>query len=393
MFHLREVVNLQDERLFLEIVDSIYIHEKNWVRPLDIEITKIFDKNQNRRFQTGDAIRWLLFDEHKKPIGRIAAFYDDMGKNDWQQPTGGIGFFECINSQQAANTLFDKAKNWLTEKGLEAMDGPINFGNRDYFWGCLKEGFHQPIFNMLYNLHYYNELIENYGFKNYFNQYTYRIVFDTVFMNPILKIKAERLKRDPKLMFTNYNKKMGDQIAIDFSAVFNKAWAHFPGVKPFEIPRAKELFHSLKPILDERLVILARYDDKPIGFFIMIPDINQLITNFDGKMNWYNKIRLLINLKLFKKCNRVVGLIFGVIPEFQGKGIEAGLVMKFAENANQKSFPYKTLEMNWVGDFNPTMIKLVKLIGGTEYKTHVTYRYLFDRNKPFFRAPVVNSKT
>jgi hypothetical protein len=123
----------------------------------------------------------------------------------------------------------------------------------------------------------------------------------------------------------------------------------------------------------------------------MIPDINQLITRNNGKMNWYNKFKLILDLKVLKKCNRVIGLIFGVIPEFQGKGIEAGLVMKFAENTEERHFPYSLLEMNWIGDFNPTMMKLVELIGGEIYKTHVTYRYLFNRTKPFHRAPVVNS--
>ncbi len=391
MFHLREVVNLKDERIFLNMVDNIYRYEKNWVRPLDDEIIKIFNKDKNRRFRTGEAIRWIIFDTEKNPVGRIAAFYDKIGLNDWQQPTGGVGFFECVNDQNVANLLFDTAKSWLEKKGLEAMDGPVNFGNRDYFWGCLKAGFHQPIFNMPYNPAYYNELFENYGFRNYFDQFTYRLTLDSALLNPILKLKSQRLKRDQKLRITNYNKNSGDQIASDFSEVFNKAWARFPGVEPIEVSQAKSLFYSLKPILDERLVILAHYDNQPIGFFIMIPDINQLITRNNGKMNWYNKFKLILDLKVLKKCNRVIGLIFGVIPEFQGKGIEAGLVMKFAENTEERNFPYSLLEMNWIGDFNPTMMKLVELIGGEIYKTHVTYRYLFNRTKPFHRAPVVNS--
>lgn len=391
MFHLREVVNLKDERIFLNMVDNIYRYEKNWVRPLDDEIIKIFNKEKNRRFRTGEAIRWIIFDTEKNPVGRIAAFYDKIGLNDWQQPTGGVGFFESINDQNVANLLFDTAKSWLEKKGLEAMDGPVNFGNRDYFWGCLKAGFHQPIFNMPYNPAYYNELFENYGFRNYFDQFTYRLTLDSALLNPILKLKSQRLKRDQKLRITNYDKNSGDQIASDFSEVFNKAWARFPGVEPIEVTQAKALFYSLKPILDERLVILAHYDNQPIGFFIMIPDINQLITRNNGKMNWFNKIKLILDLKVLKKCNRVIGLIFAVIPEFQGKGIEAGLAMKFAENTEERHFPYSLLEMNWIGDFNPTMMKLVELIGGEIYKTHVTYRYLFNRTKPFHRAPVVNS--
>jgi hypothetical protein len=45
------------------------------------------------------------------------------------------------------------------------MDGPINFGERDKFWGLLTEGFIEPLFGMNYNFPYYKDLFENYGFK------------------------------------------------------------------------------------------------------------------------------------------------------------------------------------------------------------------------------------
>ena len=50
---------------------------------------------------------------------------------------------------------------------------------------------------------------------------------------------------------------------------------------------------------------------------------------------------------------------------------------------------YEDLEMNWIGDFNPKMIRVVEQVGGSVFKTHYTYRKLFDENKPFERAPIV----
>ena len=117
----------------------------------------------------------------------------------------------------------------------------------------------------------------------------------------------------------------------------------------------------------------------------MIPDLYQIIKKFNGKFNIINKIRLLYLLKIRKICNRSIGLIFGVIPEFQGKGIAEGMIV-FMEDEIARGVNYTDLEMNWVGDFNPRMIKLVKQIGGTKRKTHITYRYLFDREKVFERA-------
>ena len=70
--------------------------------------------------------------------------------------------------------LFDAARLWLASRGMEAMDGPINFGQRRDWWGLLVEGFEfQPLYKNPYNPPYYKELFEHYGFRNYFNQNSY----------------------------------------------------------------------------------------------------------------------------------------------------------------------------------------------------------------------------
>ena len=105
-------------------------------------------------------------------IGRIAAFtHLKYINNGTEFATGGAGFFDCINDHASANKLFDVAKEWLQNKGMEAMDGPINFGDRDKWWGLMVEGFDKaPIYGMPFNPSYYEKLFEGYGFKNYYNQ-------------------------------------------------------------------------------------------------------------------------------------------------------------------------------------------------------------------------------
>ena len=124
-------------------------------------------------FRHGEAIRWILKDDNGITIGRIAAFIDKVRSAANSQPTGGIGFFEVIENREAAFTLFDTAREWLTARGMEAMDGPINFGENDNNWGLLVEGFMQQGFGMPYHKKYYRAFFEEYGFKNYFEQYSY----------------------------------------------------------------------------------------------------------------------------------------------------------------------------------------------------------------------------
>src|SRR5450631_3255238 len=126
------VIDRSTAKQFLQVAVVIYHNDPKWIQPLDKDINEVFDKNKNKAFRFGEATRWILKDENGNLIGRIAAFVNKKYKNKSdEQPTGGIGFFECINNQEAADMLFDVAKSWLMKRGMEAMDGPINFGERD----------------------------------------------------------------------------------------------------------------------------------------------------------------------------------------------------------------------------------------------------------------------
>lgn len=389
-YQLTEVITKKQIKEFLHVPVILYKNDENWIRPLDRDIEKVFDPRENRFFKNGDAIRWIIRDEKDHLVGRLAAFYENDNIFENEQPTGGIGFFECVNNQKAANLLFDTGKEWLKGKGMTAMDGPVNFGMRDYFWGCLSEGFHEPIYNMPYNHPYYCQLFENYGFKNYFNQYTYQLNLLDGVKSQVVKEKAARLLKRRNYSFETFDRKKADKYAEDIMHIHNLGWSKFPGVPKMTKLQAGNIIKELKPILDTRAIIFGYHHEEPVGFYVMIPDLFQVIRNFNGKFNLYQKLRLLFDLKIGKKANRLIGVIFGVVPEHQGRGVEAGLVMRMEQEIFKPGFPYKNLEMNWIGDFNPGMMKMVEQIGGRIYKKHVTYRYLFDQTLPFHRAKVIS---
>ncbi len=387
-FKLIEIKKKSQVAAFLDFPQSLFKNEENWIRPLDEDIEKVFNPKKNKLFKRGAAIRWILVDSNKDVVGRIAAFYDSKTAVKNYQPTGGCGFFDCINNNVASGILFDAAKNWLETVGMEAMDGPINFGSREHFWGCLSEGYFEPTYKMPYNHSYYNELFEAYGFQNFFNQYTYHLPLDVSTFEPIIRQKADKIRKDPNVTFKFHNKKNPLRSADNFLKVFNAAWSKFPGVKPITESQSKALFNSMKQIIDPKLIIFAYHNNEPIAFFIMIPDLYQIMRKFNGKFGMINKLRLLYLLKIKKICTRAVGLIFGVVPEFQGKGVAEGMIVYFEEEVS-KGVNYTDLEMNWIGDFNPKMIRLVEQLGSKVRKVHITYRYLFDRNIEFKRAEVV----
>ncbi|MDR2912342.1 MAG: hypothetical protein LBV38_03450 [Alistipes sp.] len=379
---------------FLQLPKSLYKGNRNWVCPLDNDIESIFDPAKNKKLADGEAVRWIARDENGCVVGRIAAFYNREDAAIEEQPTGGVGFFEAENDQALANLLFDTAREWLSARGMEAMDGPINFGSRDAWWGLLVDGFEfQPLYTNPYNPPYYIELFERYGFRNYFNQYTYNRRLAAGELNKSVYDKVKRLEGAPGYRFEHIEGCDLRQVAEDFRLIYNKAWVNHSGVKPMEREDAERMMNSMKPIIDPKLIYFAFFNDEPIGFFIMVPDLNRVIGRFGGKLGLINKIRLWFMLKVTRRADRIFALIFGVVPEFHGKGIESGIINRFETEVKNGGLPYKTLELAWVGDFNPIMMRMVEnYVCATKHKTHVTYRYLFDRDREFKRAPRIGIK-
>lgn len=388
---LKEVVTKADKRNFLEMPLSIYADDKNWVRPLDNDIENIFSPLKNKLFDGGEAIRWIAIDEAGQCVGRIAAFYNNKLATSTDIKTGGCGFFECIEDKDLAFMLFDAASVWLVDRGMQAMDGPINFGDRDYFWGLLVEGFYPPIYNMNYNKPYYKEFFESYGFQNYFNQHTYikAVSFDAE-INEVIEAKSKRLAATGEFEFKPITKKDYPFISDRFRDIYNKAWSKFIGVVPMTKEQSDQLFKEIKPIIDNDLIYFAYHNGRTVGFFIMVPNINDAIRHLNGKFNWWAKLKFMYHLKVRKSCRTINAMIFAVDPEYQGKGIESG-IMDTVRRGIGKSKKYDHLELVWVGDFNPLMMRMIETyVMAKRYKMHTTYRFMLDKSIEFSRCPKVS---
>ena len=396
-YKLHEVISREDIRKFLDLPDTINKNDHSWIRPLDNDIEAVFNPSKNKLFNDGEAIRWIVFDENHVVVGRIAAFYSNEQAQKENVLTGGCGFFDAVNSQEVANILFSAARNWLETKGMLAMDGSINFGDRMAWWGVLVDGFHSPSYAMNYNQSYYKELFENYGFQVYFNQYTYRKDLNEYnHLSDALYAKAQRLFENKDYHFTTFDMKNMDKMTNDFMVVYNSGWAVHEGVKPITLDHAKDIVNTMKPIIDPKAIIFGYYKGQPIGFFVVVPDLNPLLGSFNGKFGPLNKLKMFWRLKR-KIANRLTGLVFGVHKDFQGKGVEAGLIKCFEDQifaAKASGIEqYSILEMQWIGDFNPVMMRMIETyVKGYKYKHHVTYRYLFDRTAPFERCPRLGEK-
>lgn len=385
---LTEVTNDIIAKDFIRTNVELNQTNPNYIRPLDKDVKDVFDRTKNKSFRHGECTRWVLHDDEGKRIGRIAAFVNKKYKNKGDEfPVGGIGFFDCINDQSAADMLFDVARHWLLQRGMGAMDGPINFGERDRWWGLVTEGFQEPLYCMNYNPPYYRQLFENYGFRPFFNQVCFGL-------NPKKKLSDKLFERHDQYANKDYraiqiDKNKLDKFANDFTIIYNKAWAGHGGLKELKKEQVLQMFKTMKPVMDERIIWFTYNKEQPIAMFVNLPDLNQWFKYLNGQFDWFHKLKFMW-IKKTKPCKKCTGLVFGIVPEFQGKGIDAYMIVESGK-VIQWQTPYTEYEMQWIGDFNPKMLNVAAGLGDT-FRSRVltTYRYLFDRTKEFKPHPMIS---
>lgn len=387
MFSTIPVTDKSTAEAFIQLPLQMYAGDANFIAPLRQDVEKVFNPEKNKYFEHGECARWLL-QQDGKTVGRIAAFVNYNISNNEEQPTGGCGFFECVNNQEAANLLFDTAKKWLTDKGMQAMDGPINFGERNAWWGLLVEGFTPPTYQMNYNPPYYRQLFEAYGFKNYFEQFSYSI--DLKEQRPErYKPIVERLLRSGDYTFRHLQKNDLKKYAADFRSIYNRTWKSLlPNFHEMSEEQANNVIGSMKMVLLDYLCWFGYYKGEPIAMFIMLPELNAWFKHANGNLNVWGGLKFLWQ-KTFDTTNRkIFGIIFGVVPEHQRKGVEAAIVLE-ADKVVRPKNRWDEIELVWIGDFNLRMIKTCEALGATLAKKHITYRKLFDESKEFKRHPVI----
>ncbi|MND62391.1 hypothetical protein D3C80_536740 [compost metagenome] len=371
---ITEVKDTKTRKEFLAVAPIIYKNDPVWVQPLDNDIESIFDPKFNNFHSFGEATRWVLKNDQGELIGRVAAFINKKKAYHYEQPTGGMGFFECIDDEKAAFLLFDTCKKWLFERGMKAMDGPINFGENDAYWGLLIEGFIHPSFGMQYNPPYYQKFFENYGFSQAYQQLTNMLAVKNDLPKRVEKI-ADWVINKPGYSFEHLSVAKFDKFAADFEEIYNDAWCDFENFVPITKEILLDSFRKMKPIMDEHLIWFAYINGEPVSFIICLPDANQIIKYLGGKMNLWSKLKF-VYYKWQGKMDRIRVVVMGTKQAYQNHGLESALFRKLQHYVMPQNH-YTEVELSWVGDFNTKMQAVHAALGATKGKVHATYRIIF----------------
>jgi hypothetical protein len=387
--HLAEVKTQQEKREFINLPKRLYKDDPSWICPLNNSIENLFNPEKNHSFRRGEAARWILVNDSGEVLGRVAAFTDKQRSDTCSQPTGGMGFFEVIENREAAFMLFDKAKEWLSARGMEAIDAPVNFGENDTNWGLLVDGFMPQAYGMPYNKSYYKQYFEEYGFRNYFEQYSFHREVRrpdgsiTNFPERVMKI-AEWLTKRPGYTFRSFTFKESRKFFEDICEIYNTTWTWLKkDFTPLEPDILEETMNKAKPIIDEDLIWFAYYNGKPVGFFVLLPDFNQILRHIKGRLDLLSLLKVLY-YKQKHEMTRMRAIVGGVHHSHQNSGIESAIFYQLYQVFKRKPW-YKELELSWVGDYNPKMLAVYKALGAERAKTHVTYRYMINTELEFKR--------
>lgn len=375
-----EVKDQPDWKLFHQLPHRIYSHLPQWICPIESDVENIFNPEKNKAFDHGEAQVFVLLDDKKEPVGRIAVFLDHERNQQQAYPTGGIGFFECVENQEYAFALFAHAERILKAKGVKAIDGPVNFGERDKFWGLLVKGFeHYPVYQEYYHPPYYQAFFENWGFQPYEQVLTLR---GTNLGVPIERFRplAARVKERYNLTVRHIDTKNLEKLATELSTFYNETFYFQPYFKPLEFKLVHALLKEIRPILDPKLACFVYEGEHPIGFCGLLPEVNPFMRHVNGKMNKWKLLWFIIKLKITKP-KPMKGLLFGVHPDFQRKGIFPVLVDFL--HTKYLTDNYDDVFLATIRGHNKIMIDTCANLNVKPDRVHVAYRKMLDEKIEF----------
>lgn len=360
-------------RPFHQVLKTVYANNKQYVYPLESDIEGIFS-NKNAAFSPSNYQLWVALDEKGQGIGRIAAFIDAERNKELSLPVGGLGFFEAIEDDQLAHLLLETAENWLRERGMQAVDGPINFGERDKFWGLLTQGWYRPIYQETYNPPYYQRFFQDRGYIPHEQCLTMRGVVDE-FPDERLAGLAARIRERYGFYTKQITKDRLPQCAADFAQAYNAAFSHNAYFKPLTAELIYPAFQAMKPILDPHLTCLAyTKDHEPIGLAGLIPDINGFLHGFDGTMKWWQLPKFLWRLK-FQPQRNCKGIAFGIAKDYQRQGVYPLMVDAMYQSGEQyNARTYRYVDMATIRGHNDLMVSTCRQMNTDIHRVHIAYR-------------------
>jgi len=350
----------------------LHARDPLWVPPLRRDVATLLSRSKNPFFEHAEA-EYFLAERGGEGVGRIAAIANRLHNETHGDRVGFFGFFECVDDQAVADALFAAAAEWLRARGFDTMRGPASFSVNDEC-GLLVDGFETPPTLMMpHNPRYYVTVLERAGFTKAKDL----LVYQGGSMEGYVPV-PERLARGTELIRQRQGITLRPLDMKQFHAdvdrikqIYNAAWQKNWGFVPMTEHEIDHLAEQFKPVVIADIVPFAEKDGKVIGFGIVLPDLNEVFRSNRGGYLLPVLPRLLWRLWR-RKFVRARILLLGMLPEYQGKGVDAMLYHWIWTVCGQK-FGITWGEAGWILEDNPAMNAGLEKMGFRVYKTYRLY--------------------
>jgi len=355
-------------RQFLDLPFHIYRNIPEWVPPLAFEAGKVFDRRRYPFYRHSAAAFFLALDG-QRPVGRVAAI-DNRNYNTFnKEHTAFFYLFECEDDRQAAQALFDAARDWARSRGLNKMIGPKGFTALDGM-GLLVKGFeHRPAFGIPYNPAYYPALVEANGFERVGDVVSGHLDPNMPFPEKIHQV-ADLVRKRRGLRVARFRTRRELRAMIPrLQAMYNASLEGTTGNAPLTDEEIQTLADQIQWFADPKLIKIVLKDDEPVGFLLAYPDISAAVQRAGGRLFPFGWIDLLLELKRTKWVN-VNGA--GIVEKYRGLGGTALLFSEMRKSVVEGGFEHADIVQ--VGVENEKMQREMRDLGIDFYKMHRLYQ-------------------
>ncbi|MGB2579789.1 ribosomal protein S18 acetylase RimI-like enzyme [Elusimicrobium simillimum] len=348
-------VNKKNFNRFINFPYKLYKNDKFWVGDLKMDAKHLFAKDP---FWNHATKKLFLAYRDKKVVGRICAFINHTHNEYWREHTGMFGFFDTIDDKKVSDALLNAAKTWLKEKGMDKIRGPFN-PSTNHTCGMLVAGFDEhPFIMMPYNYAYYNELMESAGFTKAKDLIAFERTGEDQFSPRFAKI-VDRAAAKGGVKIRPIDIKNFNAEVMIVRDIYNKSWAQNWGFLPISEAEIMETARQLKPIVNTEITAIAEVDGVPAGFYISIPNMNQVLKVLKGSI--LNPLRLVRALLAWRKIKHCRLIMLGVLPEYRRRGLDLILIKHIVEHGQEVG--YNMAELSWMLEDNKDITTVVKESG------------------------------
>jgi hypothetical protein len=359
-------------RDFLDVSFALYRNDPYWVAPLYLERFDHLNPKKNPYFQHADA-QLFVARRNGKPVGRISAQHDHLRLAHHKDATGQFGFFECENDSETARQLLNAAEVWLKQRKLSGMQGPFNFSINDEV-GLLVDGFdHRPNMMMGHALPFYDGLLAAQGLRKAKDVIAYHIDNTTPFP-PLLQRVAKRAMASGEIAIRPLDKKHIKRDITIIMDIFNDAWSHNWGFVPFTQAELDKLAGDLKMLVHGDYVAIATYKGEPAAMAVTLPNLNDWIAGFNGRLLPFNWAKLAKSV-ITKRPTSIRMPLLGVRKKFQDGLVGSALAVSVIDKVRtyHVNRGVTSAEMSWVLEDNTRMRHIIEELGAKPYKTYRIY--------------------